>query len=53
MEFFLCFHEFYKMAENDGEKNRFAFFLKFVINAHTPVAQEVADEVIFRRFQGE
>ena len=23
------------------------------INPHTPVAQKVADEVVFRRFQGE
>ena len=24
-----------------------------LINPHTPVAQKVADEVVFRRFQGE
>ena len=26
---------------------------KDIFNPHTPVAQKVADEVIFRRFQGE
>ena len=24
-----------------------------LVNLHTPVAQKVADEVVFRRFQGE
>ena len=24
-----------------------------LINPHTPVAQKIADEVVFRRFQGE
>ena len=24
-----------------------------VLNPHTPVAQKIADEVVFRRFQGE
>ena len=27
--------------------------LKQPINPHTPIAQKVADEVFFRRFQGE
>ena len=25
----------------------------FIFNPHTPVAQKVADELVFRRFQGE
>ena len=28
-------------------------YLLNLINTHTPVAQKVADEVVFRRFQGE
>ena len=28
-------------------------FINPKVNAHTPVAQKVADEVVFRRFQGE
>ena len=28
-------------------------FLKLILNPHTPVTQKVADEVVFRRFQGE
>ena len=27
--------------------------IKSLFNPHTPVAQKVADEVVFRRFQGE
>ena len=27
--------------------------MAFTLNLHTPVAQKVADEVVFRRFQGE
>ena len=30
-----------------------SFFMYFYIEPHTPVAQKIADEVFFRRFQGE
>ena len=31
----------------------FSVKLLVFLNPHTPVAQKVADEVVFRRFQGE
>ena len=32
---------------------KYLFCFNYKINPHTPVAQKVADEVVFRRFQGE
>ena len=41
--------QFYK--ENDS--TNFTNHRHKGLNPHTPVAQKVADEVVFRRFQGE
>ena len=38
------------MLASDYNKN---LFLRVLINPQAPVAQKIADEVCFRRFQGE
>ena len=39
--------------EKRRPSSNFLFLVSFLLNPHTPVAQKVADEVVFRRFIGE
>ena len=43
----------YKFKFRIIKSNQFLILYMNITNPHAPVAQKVADEVVFRRFQGE